>query len=162
MAYSFDLEAAIDGIATLEAAIATPTPGVITAYGYGANPSVIEDSELLPAIVHVPTGPHSPVEISSNSWQLSYDIYSRLLAIEAMPNQYPADEAAANLFWKSVVEVFLSASTRTTLTNATGALIYQCLLEPSSYAVRPWPPTRSAPNAYWSLQYVHRFTVVGG
>lgn len=162
MAYTFDLEAAIDAIATIEDAITTPTPGIVTAYGYGENPSVIEDPALFPAVVHIPLGPHGPSEISHGTWAFEYDIYSRLLAIEASPSQYPADEAAANLFWKSVTEAFLTGSTRSSLCTSSGALVYQCLFEPVSYAVRNWPPVQGAPNAYWSLQYVHRFTITGG
>lgn len=169
MSYDFDLEAAIDNIATLEAAIATPTPGVTNSYGYNSNPVEITDLSALPAIVHVPLGPQTEGEGAvpglmavRGNYQLSYEIYSRLLVIEAVPDQYPADEGVANLFWKSVAETFFNYDNAVTLTNAASAHTYACIFPPQSYQPRRWPPVPTSTHWYWSLQYVHRFVFVGG
>ena len=163
MAYTFNLETAIDDIATLEAAITTPSPGITTAYGYGENPNVITDVSLFPAVVHVPLGPATTgVETATDAWTLHYDIYSLLLLTEAIPDKYPSDESANNLLWKSVVEKFLTRTTRSSLCTSTGAIDYVCIFQANSYGVRNWPPIAGAPNAYWSLQYTHRFSVYGG
>jgi hypothetical protein len=164
MSYSFDLAGAINAIAAIEDAITTPTPGIVTSYTYGANPGEFTAPSQLPAIVHVPTGPVVQIgaELSRGQYQIYYDVYSLLLAIEAVPNQYPADETAVTLFWKSILEALLSDSTRSTICTASGAFAYTCIFEPNSYAIRAWPPIGPAPNFYWSLQYTHRFWIIGG
>lgn len=162
MTFNFDLAAAINKIAELEAAITTPTPGITNAYTYGNNPSVIEDPTALPAVVHVPLGPRDVEVLSNTTWQCHYDLYSRVLFIESLANKYPSDESAANLIWKSVAETFLNDTNRRAICTASGALAYICMFDVNSYTVRPWPPMVDAPHAYWSLQYIHRFTVLGG
>lgn len=165
MAFTFDLAAAINQISTMEETIVTPTPGIQNSYGYGLNPSKFTDPDLLPAIVHVPLGPTGPIggaEIYTRNWEIHYGIYSRLLFIEAIPEEYPGDETAANLIWKGVAETFLNDTNKRTLLNVAGGINYVCIFEQNSYAVRPWPPVRNAPNVYWSLQYLHRFTIIGG
>lgn len=163
MAYNFNLQGAINKIAELEDAITTPTPGVVTAYGYNLNPIEITNPALLPAVVHVPLGPNNA---NPNAYQgrfdISYDIYSRLLIIEAIPNQYPGDEGAANLFWKSVVETFFNYTNQNALIAAASADDYMCILPEQSYQPRTWPPIPGSNHWYWSLQYVHRFTFEGG
>jgi hypothetical protein len=164
VSYAFDLAAAINGIAAIEDAVTTPTPGIITSYTYGANPGEFTAPSQLPAIVHVPTGPvlGQNNELSRGVFHLYYDVYSLLLAIEAIPTAYPNDENAATLFWKSLIEALMTDETRRTLCTASGALAYSCMFESGSYAIRPWPPVGTAPNFYWSLQYTHRFLIVGG
>ena len=164
MTYAFDLAAAINGIAALEDAIATPAPGIVTSYTYGANPVEFTAGSQLPAIVHVPLGPvvEASSEITQGSYTLYYDIYSRLLIVESVPDQYPGDDSGASLFWKTIMEKLLTNSTRLTLCTASGAFSYACIFQPGSYAVRPWPPVESAPMHFWSLQYVHRFWIIGG
>lgn len=164
MSYNFDLAAAINAIAALEDAITTPTPGIVTSYTYGANPVEFTAGSQLPAIVHVPTGPvvDANSEQTHGNYKLYYDVYSLLLVIESVPDQYPADDGVANLFWKTIIETMLNNTTRRTLCTATGAFSYTCIFEPKSYDIRPWPPSPAAVNFFWSLLYTHRFTVWGG
>lgn len=168
MSFDFNLEAAIDKIAELEDAIATPLPGVVTAYGYNENPAEITDVSKLPAVVHVPLGPRTegpgfqPGNIGYGTYNLTFEIYSRLLIIEAVLDQYPADEAAASLFWQPVVETFFNVTNHVALCQASGAHTYACTFPEQAYKPRPWPPVPNAPRFYWSLQYVHRFTFTGG
>jgi hypothetical protein len=162
---AFDLAAAINKIAELEAAIAGPTPGIVTAYGYNANPTIITSPALLPAIVHVPMGPvipDPPGEYSHGLWQVQYHLYSRALLIQSVPDKSPGDDAAANLFWQPLAEAFLNDANRRDLCTAAGAEVYACSFGVSSYAVRPWPPVVDSPHFYWSLQYTHIFTMFGG
>lgn len=162
MSWDFDLEAAINKIAELEAAIATPAPGIVTAFSYNANPTVITDPALLPAVVHVPQGPNNVQELSTGAWSMYFEIYSRLLIVESIEGDYPADEAGASLFWQPVAETFLNRANRMALCAAAGALDYQPIFEGRSFAPRYWPPVEKAPNSYWSLQYTHRFLIYGG
>ncbi len=162
--YNLNIEAAIDAIATLEDAITTPTPGITTAYGFGENPSSISAPSLLPAVVHINRG---PVTVDTNPatlkgvYYIQYDIESILLAIEASPDQYPADEAATSKFWKSVCETFFDGANQSSLATSAGARYYRCLfLNSPSWTVRQWPPQPAeALNWYWSLSYTHRFIV---
>lgn len=162
MSYSFDLAAAIDAIAALEDAIATPTPGITNAYGHGENPVAFIDPSALPAIVHLPRGPHTTDGLTRDTWTIMYDVESYLLVIEAVPDQYPADDEVANLFWKPIVEAFLTDATRTSLVQSSGAHNYWPVFLPNSYAVRSWPPVPGSTNLYWSLMYTHRFLIYGG
>lgn len=164
MSYDFDLAAAINGIAALEDAITLPAPGIVASYTYGANPVIFAAGSQLPAIVHVPLGPvaEASSEITHGSYSLYYDIYSRLLIVEAVPDQYPGDDSGAALFWKSIMGKLLTNATRLTLCTATGAFSYACIFQPGSYGVRPWPPVEAAQNHFWSLEYTHRFTIIGG
>lgn len=163
MSYTFDLEAAIDQIATMEAAINTPAPGIVTAYGYNENPAVITNVSLFPAVVHVPLGPANFEQVVVNySWGAVFEVYSRVLFIEARHDKYPADENANNKLWLPIVEKFVSPTGRSDLVTASGAFSYECVFLPNSYGVRPWPPVKDAPNVYWSLQYTHRFYIYGG
>lgn len=164
MSYSFDLAAAINGIAALEDSIATPAPGIVTSYGYGLNPVEFTAGSQLPAVVHVPTGPvaEASSEITHGSYGLYYDIVSKLLIVEAVPDQYPGDDSGASLFWKSIMDKLLTNATRLTLCTATGAFSYALIFQAGSYAIRPWPPVETAPMHFWSLEYIHRFTMIGG
>lgn len=164
MSYDFNLTAAINGIAALEDAITLPAPGIVTSYTYGANPQKFTATTQLPAIVHVPTGPvaEASSEITHGSYGFYYDIVSKLLIVEAVPGQYPGDDSGAALFWKTIMEKLLTNSTRSTLCTATGAFSYALIFQANSYAIRPWPPVETAQNHFWSLEYTHRFTIIGG
>jgi hypothetical protein len=164
MAYTFDLAAAVNTLAALEDAITTPSPGIVTSYTWGANPSEFTAGSQLPAIVHVPLGPVGEVssELTHGSYVIYYEVYSRLLIVEAVPDQYPGDESGAALFWKSIMDKLLTNSTRLSLCAASGAFSYALIFQPRSYAIRPWPPVENAPAHFWSLEYTHRFTVIGG
>lgn len=162
MAFGFDLSGAIAQIAALEVAISTPGPGIVTSYGYGANPSSIPLASL-PAVVHVPLGPVAESEgIQSGlsaygTFTLAFDIYSLALIIESIPGKYPADEAASNLFWKPIAEAFFDLSNQATLASAASADNYTCIFDEQSYQPRTWPPIAGADNWFWSFQYIHRF-----
>lgn len=162
MAFGFDLSGAITQIAALEVAISTPTPGIVTSYGYGANPSSIPLASL-PAVVHVPLGPVSELEgiqsglSSYGEFTLAFDIYSLALIIESVPGKYPSDEAAANLFWKPITETFFDLTNQDTLASAASADNYTCIFDEQSYQPRLWPPIAGADKWYWSFQYLHRF-----
>jgi hypothetical protein len=164
MAYNFDLAAAINALAALEDAITTPSPGIVTSYTWGANPGEFTAGSQLPAIVHIPTGPVAEVssEITHGSYNVYYEVLSRLLIVEAVPDQYPGDESGAALFWKSIMEKLLTNTARTILCTASGAFSYALQFQPRSYAIRPWPPVENAPSHFWSLEYSNRFTVIGG
>lgn len=168
MAFPFDLSAAIGQIATFEAAIATPAPGVTTAYGFNANPAEITNPQLLPAIVHINRGPLTisdsaiPGLLTAGTWNVAYDIESVALIIESVPNKYPADEGVANLFWKSIAETFMSLDNIRTLATAAGAHTYALILGAPSYGLRAWPPVDPPVRAYWAFTYTHRFTFAGG
>lgn len=173
MAFSFDLQAAINQIAILEDAIASPLPGVVTAYTYSQNPIEITNPALLPAVVHVPLGPRTPNEagghipghLGAGIYSLVYEIYSRLLIIEVVTGKYPADEAVANAFWEPVCETFFNRTNAVLLCNAAGADSYACVFPERSYGIRAWPPVDEPGqqiHRYWSLQYVHRFGFHGG
>lgn len=170
MGFNFDLEAAIDQIATLEAAISLPTPGITNAYGYGSNPIIIDDPTDLPAVVHVPMGPQyttnpaqSGLVATRGAYQLSYQIRSIALLIEVVPKKYPDDENAVTGFWETIVEAFLSYTNRVTLTSATGAHTYNLSFPAQSYGVKEWPPAPIVPyKSYWGLEYIHTFIFIGG
>lgn len=166
MSYPFDLQAAITKISELEAALT----GITTSYGYNANPVEITDFTKFPAVVHVPLGPRvgPGTEASSGAmalgglFHLSYEVYSLVLVIESVVDQYPADEGTANLLWKPICETFFNIETTRALCAATGAATYDCTFPEQSYQPRPWPPLPNAPHWYWSFKYVHRFGVFGG
>ena len=170
MSFDFDLEAAINQIAALETAITTPTPGIINSYTYGNNPVEINAVADFPAIPHIPLGPvieaggQQQGLISTTTYQLGYQIQSTALFVETVQDQYPAEETASNLFWKSICEVFFNHDNRVTLVTAagTGCHSYRLEFPARSYNVRPWPPTPQSTHFYWSLQYTHIFTIVGG
>lgn len=164
MSYSFDLSAAINAIAAIEDAIASPTPGIVKSYTYGANPVEFTAGSQLPAIVHIPTGPvvEPASEYATQVFAFYYEIISRLLIVEAVQDQYPADEGGAALFWKTIIEALLTDTTRRTLCSASGAFSYSVVFQSRSYGIRPWPPIENAPSRFWSLEYTHRFTIQGG
>jgi hypothetical protein len=170
MSWDFDLEAAINQIATFEDAITTPTPGVKNAYTYGNNPVEITDPTALPAVVHVPLGPQTAAPGSqpgllalTGTYQLEYQIQSTMLILETVLDQYPGEESASNLFWKSVAEKFFNYDNRVTLVAQAGTNVHTYRLDfpARSYDVRPWPQAGNV-HFYWSLQYTHTFTFVGG
>jgi hypothetical protein len=164
VSYDFNLTAAINGIAALEDAITLPAPGIVTSYTYGANPVEFTAGSQLPAVVHMPTGPvaEASSEITHGSYGLFYDIISRLLIVEAVPDQYPGDDSGAALFWKAIMDKMLTNATRLTLCSASGAFSYALIFQAGSYAIRPWPPVETAGQHFWSLEYIHRFTMIGG
>ncbi len=169
MSWVFDLAAAINQIATFEAAITTPSPGITNAYTYGNNPTEITDVAALPAVVHIPMGPATAAPGSQHgllttpdTYQLQYQIESTLLILETVLDQYPGEESASNLFWKTVAEKFFNYDNRLTLSSQAVAHTYRLEFPVRSYDVRPWPPTQQATHFYWSLQYNHIFTFVGG
>jgi len=167
--FSFDLEGAINSIASLEDAITTPTPGITNSYTYGNNPAEITDPAAFPAIVHIPLGPTTEASgtqglITHQTYQLAYSIQSTALFVETVGDAYPADETASNLFWKSISEVFFNQANRLTLVAAAGAGVhsYRCEFPARSYDVRRWPPVTQSTHSYWSLQYTHVFIFAGG
>ena len=167
MAFDFDLEAAINAIATLEAAITTPTPGVTNAYTYGANPVEISDLSALPAVVHIPEGVSTAVDgeqgtITRATYQMVYNIRSIMLVLQAVPDQYPADETASGLFWKSLTETFFNYDNRVTLTSSANAHSYYCTFPARSYDIRAYPPLSGDYKLYWSYEYTHSFIFAGG
>lgn len=167
-AFSFDLEAAIDAIATLEAAIATPTPGITTAYGYNSNPGEITDVSLFPAVVHVNRGFISPeggpvdMRLVPGGYYVGYDIDSVAMIIEVVPEQFPGDEGDANLFWKSILETFLSNTNKRSLATDSGADEYRFVPGAPSYGLVSWPPLQTPIRQYWGFTYTHRFLFFGG
>jgi hypothetical protein len=170
MTFPFNLTAAVGQIVALEAAIATPSPGVTTVYGFNANPAEITNPALLPAIVHINRG---PLTLSGDGavaglsavrgvYQLAYDVESVALIIEATPDQFPSDEGAANLFWKSIAETFFSYTNAVALATAAGAHTYSCILGTPSYGLRAWPPIEPVIRMYYAFTYTHRFIFMGG
>lgn len=165
MAFSFDVSTALNAIATLEAAISTPSPGITNAYTYGNNPVEITDPSVLPAVVHINKGPVTlgglpfPAQRSYGKHYLAYDIESQLLILETIPDGYPADESATAEYWISIAQTFMNDTNEASLMLDTGADGYSCLfLSQPSFTVRPWPPPPSPPvHWYWSLSYTHRF-----
>lgn len=163
MSFSFDVEAAVDAIAALEDAIATPTPGVTNAYTYGSNPVSFTAGSALPAVVHINRGPLTPSVQAFGQYDLYYDVESILLIMETLPDQYPGDEDESAKFWVSICDVFFSLTNQATLISSAGATGYEMLFNATpSFAVRPWPPAPSSPlKWFWSLQYTHRFYLEG-
>lgn len=168
MAFSFNVENAIDAIATLEAAISTPTPGVTTAYGFGENPVELT-SALLPAVVHLNRGPQT-IEggeifsaYSYGTYRLAFEIESFLLILETVPDGYPADEAASAQFFDSICDVFFSDTNAASLAASATADSYTCSFpNQPSFGIVQWPPAPAEPmHWYWSLRYMHRFTFEG-
>ncbi len=168
MAFNFDLEAAIDAIAALEAAISTPTPGITTSFGYKSNPSEITDVSLFPAIVHVnrgfvaPDGGFPDMRMVPGGYWAGYDVDSIAMIIEIVPEQYPGDEGDANLFWKSFLETFLSLTSKTSLAADSGADEYRFIPGSPSYGPVSWPPVQPPVRQYWGYIYTHRFLFFGG
>lgn len=168
MAFGFDLSAAVGQIVTLETAISTPSPGFTTVYGFNSNPAEITNPQLLPAVVHINRGPLTleagaiPGLLTTGTWNIAYDIESVALIIESVPGKYPSDEGAANLFWKSICETFMSRANTISLAAAAGAHTYACILGSPSYGLRAWPPVTPPVRAYWAFTYTHRFTFAGG
>ena len=164
MAFSFDVSTALNAIATLEAAIASPTPGITNAYTYGNNPAEITDPSALPAIVHINRGPNVTGGFQSQqtygTHELTYDIESLLLIIETIPDGYPADESNSAEWWLSIANVFFNDTNEASLITSTSAYSYECLFnQQPSFMARQWPPAPVAPlHWYWSLSYTHRFT----
>jgi hypothetical protein len=168
MAFNFVLEAAINAIATLELAISTPTPGIVTAYGYNSNPGEISDVSLFPAVVHVNRGFVSPEGGSPDmgkvpgGYYVGYDVDSIAMIIEVVPEQFPGDEGTANLFWKSILETFLNLTNKTSLATSSGADEYLFFPGSPSYGLVSWPPVQPPLRRYWGYTYTHRFLFFGG
>jgi len=168
MAFDFNLEAAINAIAALELAITTPTPGIITAYGYNSNPGEIADVALFPAVVHVNRGPVPPEDGFSDmrmvpgGYYVAYDIDSIAMIIEVVPEQFPADEGTANLFWKSILETFLNLTNKASLATNSKAAEYRFIPGSPSYGLVSWPPVQPPLRRYWGYTYTHRFLFFGG
>lgn len=168
MAFDFDLEAAVNAIAALELAISTPTPGITTSFGYNANPGEISDVALFPAIVHVnrgfvaPDGGSLDMRMVPGGYWVGYDIDSVAMIIEIVPEEYPGDEGTANLFWKSILETFLSLTSKTSLATDSGADEYRFIPGPSTYGPVSWPPVEPPIRQYWGYAYTHRFLFFGG
>lgn len=166
MTFPFDLSASVAAIAALEDAITTPSPGVVTAYGFGANPAEITNPALLPAVVHLSLGPatvggeaDTPGRLTFARHRLRFDVASIMLVAEAVPDAYPADEQAGSLFWKPICETFFNKTNIATLVTASGAASYACILDDPCYAVRAWPPAPAEPlHYYYTYRYIHRFT----
>lgn len=165
MAFNFDLEDAIDKIAQIEDAITTPSPGIVTAYGFGDNPASIDSPALLPAVVHIPMGPatvggeaDTPGRLTFARHRLSYDVVSLVLISEVIPDVYPSDEQAASLFWKPICEAFFNKTNIDALIAAAACTSYGCILDSPCYGVRAWPPAPAEPlHYYYSYRYTHRF-----
>lgn len=168
MAFDFDLEAAIDAIAALELAISTPEPGITTSFGYNSNPNEITDVSLFPAVVHVsrgfvaPDGGFPDMRIVTGGYWVGYDVDSVAMIIEIVPEQYPGDEGTANLFWKSILETFLSLSSKTSLATDSAADEYRFIPGSPSYGLVSWPPVQPPIRQYWGFTYTHRFLFFGG
>jgi hypothetical protein len=166
MAFGFDLEAAINKIAALELAISTPTPGIVTAYGYNSNPGEIADVSLFPAVVHISRAFVSPdsgfPEMVPGGYYVSFDVDSIFMVIEAVPKQFPGDEGTANLFWKSILETFLNLTNKTSLATDSGADEYRFIAGSPSYGLVSWPPVQLPLRQYWGYAYTHRFLFFGG
>lgn len=168
MAFGFDLEAAVNAIAALEAAIATPPPGITTSYGYNSNPGEITDVSVFPAIVHANRGFVSPeggfvdMQVTRGGYYVAYDVDSIAMIIEVVPKQYPGDEGTANLFWKSILETFLNLTNKTSLASDTGAGEYRFIPGTPSYGIVSWPPVVPPLRRYWGYTYTHRFIFFGG
>lgn len=166
MTFGFDLEAAINAIAALEVAIATPPPGIKTSYGYNANPGEITDVSLFPAVVHVnrgeviPEGGLPDARLVKGGYYIAYDIDSVAMIIEMVPEQYPGDEGTANLFWKSFAETFHNETNKTSLASDSGADEYRFIPGAPSYGLTSWPPVIPL-RRYWGYTYTHRFIFFG-
>lgn len=168
MAFGFDLEAAVDAIAAIELAISTPTPGVTTAYGYNSNPAEITNVALFPAVVHNnrgalnPPGGFDDMRMTPGGYYVGYDIDSILMVVEVVPEQFPSDEGAANLFWKSIAEAFQNPTVKRSLATDTGADEYRFIWGSPSYGIVSWPPVQPPIRRYWGYTYTHRFLFYGG
>jgi hypothetical protein len=168
MAFGFNLEPAIAAIAALELAIATPAPGITTAYGYNENPGEITNVALFPAVVHVnrgfvaPDGGFLDMRIVPGGYYVGYDVDSIVMVIEAVPEQFPGDEGTANLFWKSILETFLNLANKTSLASESGAAEYRFIPGSPSYGLVSWPPVQTPLRRYWGFTYTHRFLFFGG
>ncbi len=168
--FTFDVEAAIDAIAAIEAAITLPIPGIQNAYGFGANPAEITDPADFPAVLHLANGPINQSGASNQQsygqHSLHFDIQSLLLVLESVPNTYPADEAVGIVWWKAIANAFVNDVTESALINLdVGTIEYKCLfLDQPSFGVRQWPPESPLPplHWYWSLSYTHRFWIGNG
>lgn len=160
MAFGLDVEAAINSIATLEAAIVTPSPGITNAYTFGNNPVQFTAGSALPAVVHVSRGPVATNIEAFNSFEAAFDIDSIMLIMEALPDGYPGDEAESIVFWPAICDTFLNLTNQSTIIAAAGATGYDMLFNDlPSFDVRPWPPLPgTAIKWFWSFQYTHRFT----
>lgn len=167
MTFPFDLEAAIDSVAILERAIAIPTPGITTSYGYNSNPNEITDVSLFPAIVHVnrgfvnPDGVQADMRIVPGGYYVAYEIDSIAMIIEIVPEQFPGDEGTANLFWKSILETFLNMTNKTSLATDSGAQEYRLVPGSPSYGIVSWPPVQPPIHRYWGFTYTHKFLFFG-
>ncbi len=168
MAFGFDLEAAVNAIAILELAIATPTPGITTAYSYNSNPGEITDVSLFPAVVHVnrgfvvPDGGFPDMQMVPGGYYTGYDIDSIAMIIEVVPKQFPGDEGTANLFWKSILETFLNLTNKTSLAKDSGAAEYRFIPGSPSFGLVSWPPLLQPLRRYWGYTYTHQFLFFGG
>ncbi len=168
MAFGFNLENAIDAISTLEVAISTPSPGITTSYGYNSNPGEITDVSVFPAIVHVNRGIVSPENAPQGNrlvpggYYIGYEIDSIAMIIEIVPEQFPADEGASNLFWKSIAETFYNKTNKTSLATDSGSAEYRFIPGTPSYGLVSWPPVQPPLRQYWGFTYTHRFLFFGG
>lgn len=168
MAFGFDLEAAVNAIAALELAIATPTPGITTSYGYNSNPNEITNVSVFPAVVHVhrgeviPEGGFPDARITKGGYYIAYDIDSVVMVIEVVPGQFPGDEGVANLFWKSFAETFHNETNKRSLATNSGADEYRFIPGTPSYGLVSWPQIVPPLRQYWGYTYTHRFIFFGG
>lgn len=154
-----NLSAAIAKIAQIEATVTTPTPGIVTSYGFGLNPPDLTDPSKLPAVVHIERGPQTIFGIGGTVGRnFYYEVDSLALLIEALPDGYPADSAAVAPLWKSILYAFTDEPNRYALADAAEVAEYSLVVQPNSYRLRRWPPEpMNDYRVFWSLLYTHRF-----
>jgi hypothetical protein len=168
VSFDFDLEAAVNAIATLERAITTPEAGITTSYGYNLNPNEVTDPADFPAVVHVHRGPVAPeggtpeMRLTPGGYYVGYDVESIAMILEIVPTKFPADEGTANLYWKSILETFQSPTNKSSLATDAGATEYRFFLGTPSYGIVTWPPLSPPIHNYWGYTYIHRFLFFGG
>lgn len=168
--FTFDLEAAINAIATLESAMTPPAGGqLVNSLTFGNNIQQIDDPENLPLAVHLTRAIEEPAggprrTIGSKFWR-DFRITSVVLIVESKPDSYPADERISSLYWEPVIETFFDLDNQDTIKVAAGAGCIRYDFEPDNpfFNIRQWPPRPMAPlRWYWSFQYDHVLRLQGG
>ncbi len=167
MSYVFDLEAAVNEIAAMEAEITTPLPGIVTAYAYGLNDLQPAAADL-PAALHLEFGPNtqggrwSDGPLTTSAFSITQTIQTRLLLYEVIADEPEVEvKTLLNDLWKPIVDKFFSVAALARLTAASSALDYSFQLPAPSFARVHWPYNSEVYKVYWILQYDHLFRAVG-
>ena len=182
MAFTFDVEAAVNAIATREetivdvqipASIAAPAPtlSIAQSFTYGQTPTEVDLSSG-PVVTHeqIPSSPDTAPpsgQVAVGNFQAAMTIRSNFLIVLDRPDQYNLAQGIGLAFWKPIIETFRSRAAQFALAQAAGAgvLAYELrsVIDPL-FGPLPWAPVSIAlaQDKFWAFVLDHYFLYEGG